>query len=177
MDMNFCRRCGSKLTNQHDHVYKCEQGHVIYANASPAVALWFVNSNDEVLLITRGINPGKGFMDAPGGFCDGAELLEDAARREAEEEVGIKSEHYGALEFICTDIDRYDLDGETLPVLSAVFVARLQDGAVPEAADDAAEVMFMRPEDVDASQIYFPTVRKSFELLRDNWQTYIDKLA
>jgi len=177
MDMNFCRRCAAALTNDHDHVYKCAAGHVIFANASPAVGIWFINSKNEVLVITRGINPGKGLLDAPGGFCDGPEPLEDGTAREATEEVGIVPGQYGAPVFICTDIDRYDFAGEMLPVLSAMFVARLQDGVVPKAADDAATAVFMPMQEVDAEQIYFPTVRKSFEKLRAEWPTYVDKLV
>lgn len=75
MEMNYCRRCGHTLTNVERHVYQCDNGHTLFANASPAVGVLFMNNEKEVLIATRSIDPGKGNLDMPGGFCDGAEIF------------------------------------------------------------------------------------------------------
>ncbi len=51
---------------------------------------YILNDNNEVLLIKviRGV--GKGYWNAPGGKVEGSESLEAAARREVEEEAGVK---------------------------------------------------------------------------------------
>lgn len=43
-----------------------------------------------VLLIRRGKKPGLGLLALPGGFLDASESLEDGARRELEEETGLR---------------------------------------------------------------------------------------
>src|SRR5687768_1097546 len=90
VEMNFCRRCGARLTRK-GPAYNCEQGHLIFCNAAPAVGVVLTNDKNEVLILERAIDPGKGMLDIPGGFCDGSESLEDATVRELQEEVGFVS--------------------------------------------------------------------------------------
>lgn len=165
MEMNFCRRCGHDLTNIENHVYKCDDGHVLFANASPAVGVLFVNDNKEVLIAVRSMDPGKGRLDMPGGFCDGAETFEHALEREMQEELGISPGDYTQPEFLLSHNDPYDYKGERLPVLCGVYTARLKPGVTPRAADDVADVHFMRYADIDQSKIQFPSQIAGLELL------------
>jgi hypothetical protein len=58
-DMKFCRRCGTTMSRQNGHVYICTNGHTIYANASPAVALILENDSGEIAVLERAKDPGK----------------------------------------------------------------------------------------------------------------------
>jgi 8-oxo-dGTP pyrophosphatase MutT (NUDIX family) len=55
-------------------------------HAADAIML---DDHGQVILITRLNNPGIGKLAIPGGFIDGSETVEQAARREAVEETGI----------------------------------------------------------------------------------------
>ena len=55
------------------------------------VVFGFDNEELKVLLIERGLDPFKGKWALPGGFVRVDETLDDAARRELEEEAGLKN--------------------------------------------------------------------------------------
>lgn len=162
--MNFCRRCGAKLTRQvHAHHYVCENGHTIFGNASPAIGVIIMNDKREVLLLRRAIDPGKGKFDVPGGFCDGAETAEAAIIRELKEEVGLSPGDYETPRFVLSGIDTYDYGGETIPVLSLVYVAAMKTSKRPVAADDAASADWVPLHEVDTDEVYFPSIRAGIQ--------------
>jgi len=167
MEMNFCRRCGTKLHLVEGHVYTCENSHVIFANASPASCLWVVNDRNEVLVATRAREPGLGLLDAPGGFCDGAEIFEDGIFRELEEEVGLKPTDYTKPQYLLSALDTYHYKDETIDVLSGVYWARLIGNPTIDPQDDVAEAHFMSIESIDPKTIYFDAVREGFIALKN----------
>jgi len=166
--MNYCRRCGAKLTVDHDHVYTCENGHTIYNNAFPASSLWILNDKNEVLVATRAHAPGKGLLDSPGGFNDGAETYEDSVGREILEELGLQSSDYTKPQYILSGVDTYEWADETLKVLTAVYYAKLIGSPSIKALDDVAEIDFMPIDSVDTDMIYFDAPRAGFIALRDS---------
>jgi ADP-ribose pyrophosphatase YjhB (NUDIX family) len=170
MEMNFCRRCGTTLRLVNNHVYKCESEHVIFANASPASCLWVVNDKNEVLVAVRAHNPGKGLLDAPGGFCDGAEVFEDGLVREMEEEIGLKPGDYTTPQYLMSALDSYEYGGEIIDVLSNTYWAKIIGNPVINPQDDVAEARFIPINEVDPDKIYFHACRQSFLKLRDQIQ-------
>ena len=66
-----------------------------YEYARPALAVdcvvFGLDSHLKVLLIERGLEPFKGSWALPGGFVEMNESLDEAARRELEEETGVKN--------------------------------------------------------------------------------------
>jgi 8-oxo-dGTP diphosphatase len=89
-----------------------------------------------VLLIRRKHPPFEGRWALPGGFVDENEALEDAARRELQEETGLKTTRLEQLHTF-GDPGR-DPRGHTVSVVYLVSVA--VDEVDPAAGDDAAEV-------------------------------------
>lgn len=87
----------------------------------------------EVLLVERGVPPYQGMWALPGGFVLERETLEEAARRELEEETGLRDVYLEQL-YTFGDPDR-DPRGRTV----AVAYYALTPPAVPRASTDAAK--------------------------------------
>ncbi|MEM3552468.1 MAG: NUDIX hydrolase [Candidatus Bathyarchaeia archaeon] len=54
------------------------------------VSVVICNNKGEILLVKRRNEPGKNLWSIPGGLVELGELVKDAAKREAEEETGLK---------------------------------------------------------------------------------------
>jgi 8-oxo-dGTP diphosphatase len=97
-----------------------------------------LDAEGRILFIRRGNPPFKGKLALPGGFVDVGETVEDAARRELEEETGVKVRKI-TLVGVYSDPKR-DPRGHTV---SAAFLARVRT-AKAKAGDDAAAVAWVR---------------------------------
>lgn len=92
---SFCARCGAIL--QRKKVYGQERpccprcGYVVYYNPK-LVAVGILVNDGKVLLVRRGMNPGKGLWGMPGGYVDMGEVIEEAVEREVWEETGLKTQ-------------------------------------------------------------------------------------
>ncbi len=90
--MEFCSNCGNK--NHHGWKegnlrYYCENcGIVHYENPKPTATLVCPKYND-ILLVKRAYQPGKGLWGLPGGFIELNETPVIAAERELLEETGL----------------------------------------------------------------------------------------
>lgn len=97
-----------------------------------AVDAVVVDAKRRVLLIRRGNPPFKGQYAIPGGFVEVGESVEDACRRELQEETGVA---IGRLQLVGVYSDpARDPRGHTVAV---VFLARVRS-ARAAAGDDAA---------------------------------------
>lgn len=98
----------------------------------------------EVLLIRRGAPPFEGCWALPGGFVDEAETVEEAARRELQEETGLSDVY---LEQLAT-FSRVDRDPRAR-VVSVAHIALVRRGSKrPMAASDAAAAEWVALADV-----------------------------
>lgn len=90
---NYCPICGSPLISQlhssrmRPYCRACRQP--IYFDPKVAVVV-FIERGEQVLLIQRGMNPGKGKWALPAGFVDYDEAPQAAAIRETLEETGLQ---------------------------------------------------------------------------------------
>lgn len=167
MDMNFCRRCGSALENVENHVYRCANGHTIFANASPTVGVFLIAPDGDVLLSRRGIEPNKGALDSFGGFCDGIESLEQAAVRELQEELSLQPGEYGELHYIKSYGATYRYAAEDLSIASCVFWAKLLTDRSLTPSDDVAEIVKIPIIDIDESSMHSSDTTRAVLDLKD----------
>jgi ADP-ribose pyrophosphatase YjhB (NUDIX family) len=93
--LNFCTRCGASLEfgaiegEDRDRLACAACGFVAYVNPRLVVTTIPVNDSGEVVLLRRGIEPGRGSWAQPGGFLEVDETVTEAAIRETLEETGL----------------------------------------------------------------------------------------
>jgi ADP-ribose pyrophosphatase YjhB (NUDIX family) len=93
--LNFCARCGGPLNfgfvdGENRERLACSNcGFVAYVNPRLVVSTIPVTDDGRVVLLRRGIEPGKGWWAQPGGFLEVDETVTEAAIRETFEETGL----------------------------------------------------------------------------------------
>jgi ADP-ribose pyrophosphatase YjhB (NUDIX family) len=93
--LNYCTRCGDSLAfgaveGEYRNRLACAScGFVAYVNPRLVVTTIPVNDAGEVVLLRRGIEPGRGWWAQPGGFLEVDETVTEAAIRETLEETGL----------------------------------------------------------------------------------------
>jgi 8-oxo-dGTP diphosphatase len=125
-----------------------------HKNPIPTVDI-IIEQNSRILMIRRKNEPYKGCLALPGGFVNEGERIEDAARREANEETSL---NIGLSEILGVYSDpKRDPRGH---LMSTVFIAMIPVGNDIEAVqasaqDDAAEIHWINLDDLDNSTIAF----------------------
>jgi ADP-ribose pyrophosphatase YjhB (NUDIX family) len=93
--LNYCSRCGAELEfgevdGEERHRLACRScGHIAYVNPRLVVTTLPVTDDGRLVLLRRGIEPGRGFWAQPGGFLEVDETVTEAAVRETLEETGL----------------------------------------------------------------------------------------
>ncbi len=123
---------------------KCGANIRLYANPVPTVDI-IIEIGNEIVLIERK-NPPLG-LAIPGGFVDYGERVEDAAVREALEETGLEV-NLKYLVGVYSDPSR----DKRMHTISTVFAAEAK--GTPQAGDDAASVLLVDPEHIDAPMCF-----------------------
>ena len=114
------------------------------------------NSN-RILLIKRKNDPLKDYFALPGGFVDKGERVEDAARREAEEELSVKVKPIDILG-VYSDPNR-DPRGR---IMSIAFISKITSGEL-KASDDAADLQWVEMSSLENIKLAFD----HFKILSD----------
>ena len=97
----------------------------------------------DVLLVTRGKDPYKGFYAFPGGFLDYNETPEECCFRELLEETNMKG----------NSIELLTVAGEPLRdprghTVSVIYLVGVEEGTKPQGGDDAAKAEFYKVEEI-----------------------------
>ena len=93
--LNYCSRCGTELTfgeieGEDRQRLGCPAcGHIAYVNPRLVVTTIPVTDDGRIVLLRRGIDPGRGLWAQPGGFLEVDETVTEAAVRETLEETGL----------------------------------------------------------------------------------------
>ena len=162
----FCPKCGSSRFVEHNAKSKhCEAcGFTYYFNPSAATVALIENERGEWLCVRRAKDPARGTLDLPGGFSDMDETSEEGVIREVKEETGLDVEQ---VEFLFSVPNRYVYSGFTVHTIDMFYRCRARGQARP--ADDAAEVLWLRPEDIRPEAFGLMSIRRGVErLLEEN---------
>lgn len=161
-----CPYCGGELGEKFEEdrqrLYCGNCDRIIWRNAEPVSAV-IVREEDEILMIKRGIKPGKGSWSIPAGFLEVDETAEEAAVRELEEETGLAVD-IEDLEFVET------LNMERFPdqrLLATVFTVKAEEATGKAVAgSDAEKVEFLNIKEA----------RESEKEIREHFTPALDKV-
>ncbi len=151
--LNHCSRCGApllldRLPGEDRERLACRAcGFIAYVNPRLVVTTLPVTADGDVVLLRRGIEPGRGLWAQPGGFMEIDETVHEGAIRETLEETGLLV-----------------LPGEivglyTRPEAAIVVVAFVAEivGGEPMSTPEALEVRPFAPAAIPWPEIAFRT--------------------
>lgn len=151
--LNYCSRCGAPLRlgplpHEDRERLACDAcGYVAYVNPRLVVTTLPVTAAGEVMLLRRGIEPGRGLWAQPGGFMEIDETVQEGAVRETLEETGLL-------------VRPRDIVGlYTRPEAAIVVIAFVADivGGAPAVTPEALEIRPFAPEAIPWPEIAFRT--------------------
>jgi ADP-ribose pyrophosphatase YjhB (NUDIX family) len=144
-EAKFCPRCGQEATVDYPRSINCPHcGYGAYYNPKPVAAAIPVTTKNEIILLRRGFDPGKDLWTFPGGFVDLGESVEDAATREAQEELEIEIELTQLVGVYSKPQDR---------VVLIVFAATTTQD--PKTTPEATEVHAFEPDAIPWQELAF----------------------
>jgi 8-oxo-dGTP diphosphatase len=123
-----------------------------HMNPIPTVDV-IIEQNSRILMIRRKNDPYKGCLALPGGFVDEGERIEDAARREANEETSLNI-HLVDILGVYSDPKR-DPRGHLISTAFVGIVPTDNLSVEASAQDDASEVEWIKLEAINKSNIAF----------------------
>lgn len=154
----YCPKCGSHhFVANGATSKKCENcGFEYFMNPSASNVAIIKNAKGEILVERRKQEPAKGTLNLPGGFTQIGETSEEGLAREVMEETGLKVTDAKYL-FSLPNIYRYS--GIDIHTLDMFYLCEVEDDSVVAAGDDAADCMWLNPDDIHTEQFGLRSVR------------------
>ena len=175
--MNFCSHCGSSVDLQipeGDHLprHVCRDCGAIHYQNPKMVTGCIPEWQDRILLCRRAIEPRCGLWTIPAGFMENGETLEQAAKRETDEEACAKVELGGLYALY------------NLPHVNQVYVifrGKLVDGSFAPGLESLETALFEESE-IPWHEIAFPVVTRVLKRYFDDrlgqqYLPFIDTIA
>ena len=151
--LRYCSRCGTGLIfgavpgEDRDRLACPQCGHIAYVNPRLVVTTLPITDEGEIILIRRGIEPGRGSWAQPGGFLEVDETVHQAAIRETFEETRLLVQP-GEIVGLYTRLEA--------SVVTIVFEARIVGGTAAR-TPEATEIVAFAPEDIPWPDVAFRT--------------------
>ncbi|MEY3275370.1 MAG: hypothetical protein RL153_635 [Verrucomicrobiota bacterium] len=159
-----CPRCARALPAGDEPRMECSEcGWVYYLNPTVAVAVFAARDDGRVLFLRRSREPARGRWAPPGGFIDFDETAEAAAAREVREEVALE---VTGLRFLGSWPNRYAFRGVEYRVLDLFFTARALHPSDATAVEEAEELAWVHPLEMEPESMAFPSMTAALRRLR-----------
>lgn len=162
----FCPFCGSQhFVWDGIKAHICSDcNHKLYVNEAGATVALIKNSKNELLFTTRKFNPSAGMLDLPGGFIDLGESAEACVKREVKEELNLDVTD---LAFFGTFPNKYEYGELIYFTIDIVFECTVESFAPLRAGDDAADVHFIDPKQVNMNSIGLESIKNVIKRLTE----------
>lgn len=161
--MAFCTACAAPLAppgldgpGQHPVCTGC--GRTAFRDPKVGVGVVVRDEQGRLLLVRRGVGPGKGLWALPAGFVDADEDPRAAAARETYEETGLQVA-------VGDVVDVYPTPGPGGASFFLAFWATLTGGTLA-AADDALDAGFFGPDELP--ELAFPSTLDAVRRVRND---------
>ena len=144
MEFKYCPLCATELLRRHlfgRERWQCPNCKWIHFKDPKVGAGALVEREGKVILVKRGVNPGKGLWCFPSGFMEFDEKPQEAAVREFKEETGLD---IAITELM--DVFYYNTDFRG-PGIMVLYRGELVGGE-PSPMDDAVELGFFGPDEL-----------------------------
>ena len=177
----YCPKCGSSRFVEHNQKSKhCEAcGFTYYFNPSAVTVALIerevpllpndqstnsktLNRQIEWCVVRRAKDPAKGTLDLPGGFSDMFETSEEGVCREVKEETALDVDR---VEFLFSIPNQYEYSGFLVHTIDMFYRCHVRTTEGARAADDAGELLWLRPEDIRPEDFGLLSVRRGIEQL------------
>lgn len=151
--MKYCPRCATELVSRHEGGRErptCPScGYVFFGEYSIGVG-GVVLRDGKALLIRRGLEPGRGWWQIPGGYAENDELVTEAVLREVYEEAGVRARVVDVLGFRHSVGGKGSIGG---PSTNVYVIFRLEplapDGDEPRFdGDEVTGAAYFSPEEI-----------------------------
>lgn len=151
-----CPLCAGIFEHKDGNWLKCQEcGYNYFVNQAPTAGILICNDKNQVLLAKRKLDPKKGTWQSVGGFIGLDESFEEAAAREAMEELGVEVR---LREYLGSFPENYGFSGVAVPFLAMYYKAELV-GGIPKPSDDVEEVRYFDIDELDDLDITYPALR------------------
>ena len=153
---SYCTGCAGVLDVSGRHPVCTACGRVHHRDPKVGVGVVVLDDLGRLLLVRRGVEPGKGLWALPAGFVDAGEDPRAAAARETLEETGLVVE-VGAV------VDVYPTGSSRGASFFLAFQARVVGGSLA-AADDALDAGFFGADELP--ELAFTSTQEAADRVR-----------
>lgn len=162
--MLHCPNCGlQSFEFDGNKVYRCKAcQYEFFFNAATAVGALIVNDG-KLLTGVRARAPGQGLLDLPGGFVDPDESLEQALKRELDEELSIAP---SSMKYFSSGSNRYLYNKVEYTTCDVFFICDVDSFEGMQANDDISEYRWVPLDEITLSAFAFKSVQNVVEKLK-----------